>query len=177
MYSTAERRDLIQYLDKTRDDLLSAIAGLSEAQLNFQPSPERWSIAGNVEHVALVEDAVGSRILRELDSAPRVPADSTVTDIGVLRKAVDRARKLDSSREFQPAGKPTAISVEQFLASRKKIVAFVQSTILDLRHIWTASRLFGPVDGHQRLLALAAHSARHTDQILEIKSNPNFPAC
>ena len=176
MYSTTERHKLIQYFDKTRDGLLSALAGLSEAQLNFKPSPELWSIAGNVEHVALVEDAVGARILQELASAPRVPPDSTVTDLGVLRKAVDRSSKLDSSREFHPAGKPAAISLEHFLTSRKKIVDFVQSTILDLRQIWTASRVFGPLDGHQRLLALAAHTARHTEQIIEIKSNPNFPA-
>jgi len=61
-YSTNERRELIQHLDKTRDDLLAAVRGLSEAQLNFQTSPKCWCIAGIVEHVVLVKDAVLARV-------------------------------------------------------------------------------------------------------------------
>ena len=32
------------------------------------------------------------------------------------------------------------------------------------------------MDGYQWLLAAAAHTERHTKQILEVKANPNFPA-
>jgi hypothetical protein len=177
-YSTNERSELIQHLDKTRDDLLAAVRGLSEAQLNFQTSPKCWSIAGIVEHVALVEDAVFTRISQEITSAASVPAESNVneTDASLLRKATDRSVKLEAPGQFHPTGKPMAISLEQFLTGRKKIIDFIQSTHLDLRHISTQTRAFGPLDGHQRFLFLAAHSARHTEQILEAKSNPNFPA-
>ena len=176
-YSTNERLELIQYLDKTRDDLLAAVRGLSEAQLNFQTSPKCWSIAGIVEHVALVEDAVFTRISQEITSAASIPADSSVneTDAGLLRKAVDRSVKLEAPGQFHPTGKPMASSLEQFLAGRKKIVDFIQSTHLDLRHISTQTRAFGLLDGHQRFLFLAAHSARHTEQIIETKEAPNFP--
>ena len=178
MYSPTERHELIGYLDRTRDELLSAVAGLSDAQLNFRLSPAHWSIADNVEHVALVEEVIGTRILQELISASSFPAVSSVneTDAAVLEKAVDRSVGIDSSAQFLPTGKPTAISLEHFLASQKKIVGFVRSTVLDLRQIITSSRMFGPVDGHQRLLGLAGHCARHTAQILETKSHPNFPA-
>jgi hypothetical protein len=63
-YSPNERRELIQYLDKTRDDLLAAVRGLSKAQLDFHTSPKCWCIAGIVEHVVLVEDAVLTRVLQ-----------------------------------------------------------------------------------------------------------------
>ena len=33
----------------------------------------------------------------------------------------------------------------------------------------------GPIDGYQALMFIAAHSARHTKQIAEIKADPNFP--
>jgi hypothetical protein len=32
------------------------------------------------------------------------------------------------------------------------------------------------MDGYQWVLATAAHTERHTKQILEVKSDPNFPA-
>jgi DinB superfamily len=176
-YSTNERRELIQYLDKTRDDLLAVVRGLSEAQLDFQTSPKCWCIAGIVEHFVLVEDAVLARALQELTSAanPGSEMKANETDAGLLRKATDRSVKLEAPGQFHPTGKPMASSLEQFLAGRKKIVDFIQSTRLDLRHISTQTRAFGPLDGHQRFLFLAAHSARHTEQILETKSNPNFP--
>jgi hypothetical protein len=31
------------------------------------------------------------------------------------------------------------------------------------------------MDGYQWILAVAAHSARHTQQILEVKADPKFP--
>jgi len=178
MYSTNEKLEVIQYLNRTKEDLLSAVAGLSESQLNFQTSPKCWSIAGVVEHVALVEDAVITRLLQEITSAPTVPADNKVreTDAGLLRKAVDRSVRFEAPGQFHPTGKALATSLDQFLNSRKKIVDFVQSTPLDLRQISTQHRVFGPLDGHQRLLVLAAHSARHTQQIIESKSSPNFPS-
>lgn len=176
-YSPNERRELIQYLDKTRDDLLAAVRGLNEAQLDFQTSPKCWCIAGIVEHVVLVEDAVLARVLQELTSAanPGSEMKANETDAGLLRKATDRSVKLEAPGQFHPTGKPMASSLEQFLAGRKKIVDFIQSTHLDLRHISTQTRAFGPLDGHQRFLFLAAHSARHTEQIIETKEAPNFP--
>jgi hypothetical protein len=36
--------------------------------------------------------------------------------------------------------------------------------------------VLGPLDGYEWILAAAAHSERHTKQILEVKADPNFPA-
>ena len=74
-YLTSERAELVNYLDKTRDDLVAALADLSLAQLNFQISPQCWSIGGVVEHIALVEDAVITKVFQEIASAPSVTAD------------------------------------------------------------------------------------------------------
>jgi hypothetical protein len=35
--------------------------------------------------------------------------------------------------------------------------------------------VFGPLDGYDWILAVAAHTARHTQQILEVKADPGFP--
>src|SRR4029077_11447704 len=126
-YPTSERAELIHYLDKTRDDLLAALAGLSLAQLNFQISPKCWSIVGVVGHIALVEDAVITKVLQEIASAPSVTADGkkNVTDASLLKKAGDRSVKLEAPGQFHPIGKSMATSLEQFLRGRTKIVDFV----------------------------------------------------
>jgi hypothetical protein len=41
---------------------------LLPVQLDFQTSPKYWCIAGIVEHVVLVEDAVLARVFQELSS-------------------------------------------------------------------------------------------------------------
>jgi hypothetical protein len=46
--------DALEYLIETRDGVLEAVKGLSEAQWRFRPSPDRWSGLENVEHLALV---------------------------------------------------------------------------------------------------------------------------
>ena len=58
MHSSEEKNELLQRLDNAREGLIAALSGLSESQANFKPSPEAWSVAGIVEHLATVEDFV-----------------------------------------------------------------------------------------------------------------------
>jgi hypothetical protein len=51
-----EREKAIKYLEKTRAGVLEATKGLSEAQWNFKPGPDRWSVAEVTEHIAAAED-------------------------------------------------------------------------------------------------------------------------
>ena len=46
------------YLKQTRDYVIGATKGLSEAPWQFKPSPSRWSIAEIVEHMVLTQDFV-----------------------------------------------------------------------------------------------------------------------
>jgi hypothetical protein len=48
----AEKDRALQYLESTKKDVLEATKGLSEAQWNFRPAPDRWSVAQVMEHVA-----------------------------------------------------------------------------------------------------------------------------
>ena len=48
----------LQYLQQTRDGVVAATKGLSEAQLKFKAGPDRWSVAEVLEHIALAEDFI-----------------------------------------------------------------------------------------------------------------------
>ena len=54
----AEKEHALQYLESTKRDVLDATKGLSEAQWNFKPGPDRWSVAQVMEHIAAAEDFI-----------------------------------------------------------------------------------------------------------------------
>ena len=54
--TAADRDRALQYLENTKQAVLNATAGLSDAQWNFKSAPDRWSIAEVMEHIAAAED-------------------------------------------------------------------------------------------------------------------------
>ena len=48
-----ERTKVVTKLTETHEYLLKTIEGLSEDQLNYQSSPESWSIANCLEHITI----------------------------------------------------------------------------------------------------------------------------
>ena len=50
-----ERDQIMSYFHSARKQTLDAIDGLSDAQWNFRPAPEKWTIAEVIEHLTLTE--------------------------------------------------------------------------------------------------------------------------
>ena len=66
------------------------------------------------------------------------------------------------------------VALSSFYDSRKMLKEFVTTTNDDLRdHVVVLP--FGSFDSYQMILFIAAHSNRHTQQIEEVKADPNFP--
>ena len=53
-----ERERAMSELHATRKQFLDSVAGLSDAQWNFKPSPDVWSVAEVAEHIAISEDMI-----------------------------------------------------------------------------------------------------------------------
>jgi hypothetical protein len=51
----ADRDKAVTELEGSRKVFLDATKGLSAAQWNFKPAPDRWSVAECSEHIALAE--------------------------------------------------------------------------------------------------------------------------
>ena len=175
--TTMEREQALRYLAESRAGVIEAVKGLSEAQFNFKPAPDRWSVAETLEHIAIVEDAVltGVRARLEKGPAPAVDRDVKQIDAMVLEKVPDRSTKVQAPPQLFPTGHTTpAASLERFLRSREQTVNWLKSDS-DLRGHLADHPVFGPWDGYEWILAAAGHSERHTKQILEVKADPNFP--
>jgi uncharacterized damage-inducible protein DinB len=173
----ADREKAAQYLQQTRDGVVEATKGLSEAQMKFKPAPDRWSAAETLEHITLAEDFL---LLNAKDKIMKAPAgtadrDTAKIDALVLAMVPDRTQKRQAPGPLVPTGRWTpAETLDHFLKSRAQTVEFLESTP-DLREHVADSPLGQPMDAYEWLLFIAAHSQRHTKQILEVKADPNFP--
>jgi hypothetical protein len=167
----------LQYLETTRKNIVDATRGLSEAQWNFKPSPFKWSVAQCVEHIAVSEDLLRQLAEGQIKQAPAVPdRDLKKTDDAVVTLVPDRSRKFQAPEQLRPKnqfGSPEA-ALRHFIESRAKTVELLKSTP-DLRAHVVDSGLLGKIDAFERILFIAAHSERHTKQLLEVKADPKFP--
>ena len=176
---TAEdRKKALQYLQKTRDGVLAATKGLSEAQWNFKPATNRWSVAEVTEHIAAAEDFLMAMVQDKVMKAPARAGGEDVKAIDefVLKAIPDRSVKAQAPEPLQPTnrfGSPKE-SLKHFKESRAKTEKFLKDT-KDLREHAADSPLGKQLDAYEWVLFTAAHSERHTKQIEEVKADPNFP--
>src|SRR5690348_14204811 len=175
--SPADRDRAVQYLEQTRDGVVAATKGLSEAQLKYKSAPDRWSVAETLEHIAVSEDFLLANVKNNVMKAPAGPADRDTAkiDASVLAVIPDRSRKAQAPPELVPKGRWTpSEALDHFLKSRAETIAFLQATP-DLRQHVTDSPFGQKLDAYEWLLFIGAHSERHTKQIVEVKSDANFP--
>jgi hypothetical protein len=173
----AEKEKTLQYLESTKKGVLEATKGLSEAQWNFKAGPDRWSIAQVMEHIAAAEDYIRGMVVEKVMLAPAVPGrDVKATDDAVLSKVPDRSQKVQAPEPLVPTnrfGTPDA-AIKHFVESRAKTEELLKTTP-GLRDHAVDSPLGAKMDGYEFILLIAAHSERHTKQILEVKADPNYP--
>lgn len=174
----ADRDRAMQYLESTKQGVLDATAGLSEAQWNFKSAPDKWSVAEVTEHIAAAEDFLMGMVTTQVMKAPARPAGEDVKAIDdmVVAKIPDRSKKAQAPEPLKPTnryGTPAA-SLKHFTDSRAQTEDFLK-THDDLREHAIDSPMGKKLDGYEWVLFVAGHSERHTKQINEVKADPNFP--
>ena len=174
--SQPDREKGIKYLEQTRDAIVADTKNLTPAQWNFKAAPDKWSVAMTLEHVALAEDGFFQTITEKVMKSPAGAPDRDIAkfDALVLAMVPDRSTKRQAPAELVPTGRWTpAETLDHFLQSRARTIEFLRTTP-DLRQHVMDSPL-GPLDAYEWVLFTAAHSERHTKQILEVEASPNFP--
>jgi DinB superfamily len=176
--TSPEKDRALQYLESTKKNVLQATKGLSEAQWNFKPAPDRWSVAQVMEHIAASEDFVRENLLKDkvMVSPPGQPGrDAKKIDEAVVAMIPDRTKKAQAPEPLVPNnrfGSPDG-SVKHFVESRTTTEEFLTTTAGLRNHVMDGP--VGPMDGYEFVLFIAAHCDRHTKQINEVKADPNFP--
>jgi hypothetical protein len=173
----ADREKAAKYLESTKKGVVEATKGLSEAQWNFKPAPDRWSIAEVTEHIAAAEDFLRGNTEQVMKAPARPEGDDVkAIDEMVLAKVPDRTNKVQAPEPLKPTnryGSPQG-SLNHFKQSRKQTEDFLKKHD-DLRAHAADSPFGKKLDAYEWILFTAAHSERHTKQIAEVKADPNFP--
>lgn len=166
---------LVKHLQRTEERLLKAVDGLSEAQWNYKPAPDRWSIAEVVEHIAAAEPFIRGVIEKTIAEGPAA-ADSK-KDETVLTVIMNREQKFKAPEPLVPT-KRFATPAEALASFRTERAASIKvaGSDADFRAHAFQHPGFGMLDAHGWLLFLSGHSERHTLQIEEVKRDAAFPA-
>lgn len=175
--SEAERAFANEELTKSMKMVHQTIQGLSDAQLNFKPSSESWSIAECMEHIALSENNIFEMVNTALAS-PSDPHKETLglEDEQVIAMMKDRSNKVKTFKPFEPSGKFGSFqgSVDAFNKLRKAHIEYVLNTDDDLRKHY-AELPFGTLDSYQVILFMSGHTQRHVLQMQEVMEHEKFP--
>jgi len=169
-----EREFACEYLTFTKNLLLDSIAGLSREAMEARTERDRWSMAENIEHLALAGDITWKILHEQLGKDP-TPERRELIRVSIKRIICimsDRSRKLHCLSGLAPAGRfaDTEEALAHFVAQRDRLIDFVRHTGDGLKDRHAFHPFVGTVNLYQFLLLEGAHTARHVQQIEEIKS-------
>ncbi|MEW6125713.1 MAG: DinB family protein [Acidobacteriota bacterium] len=183
MVLTKKAQEVVDYMTREREKFLATAEGLSDAQVNFKPAEEQWSIREIFHHIWLVEGMTAKLMANMLKQATEnhLPAEAD-PDGSVLGSLANHAEKLGT--KFQAPERvrpiealPLADSINKMTETRAKILepldALCRYDVSDLQFPHPA---LGPINTYQWLMVMGGHEARHRKQINRIKESENFPA-
>jgi uncharacterized damage-inducible protein DinB len=165
----SEKQSLFETLNNGRDALETALAGVDDAMASRKPPSGGWSILECVEHMVLSEQYLLSRLrIAQFSTDPPHPS----REARIAARAADRSRPIEAPSASQPTGRYPGLgeALDAFDAVRAETLEYVENLNDDPRSLTTDHPLFpGPVTCYETLLMMAAHPARHAQQILEIR--------
>ncbi len=168
-------QELARHLETNRAQLWTAVEAIAAADRERRPAPDRWSVAEVLEHLAIVEVRVTSRMREGLEAAQAAgmaadDATSSVVDPSFLARAHDRSRRFKTGEHAEPRGGITSSEAWTKLeAARQEFLTLLERADgLDVSGIASQHPAFGTLNFHQWAVFLGAHDARHALQIREM---------
>ncbi len=178
--SKSEKKMISKLMNSTVKSLSKSVKGLSDAQMNFKASPEKWSIKECVYHLALSEDNLWGWMNGVLAAPanPELREKIKVTDEQLMAGVESRANKVKTGEPFEPKNakwNSLADALSYLKDKRAEHAKFMKSTSIDMRSHVAAQGPAGPMDAYQIVLLLAQHTKRHQAQIEEVKMEAGYP--
>jgi len=169
---------IMKHLTESREHMKQVLDGLSDEQLDYNPDPTSWSIAENVEHLALTEKMFIEMLHKSIADGPKPELKDSLVfkDDLIMPMIADRSQKVKTAEPFEPSGQfgSTEETLAALLAIRQELMEYVENTDDDLRNRY-ASLPFGNVDSAQLIVFIAGHMERHVLQMEEVMEDEDFP--
>lgn len=165
-----ERTELVQNLERSRQEFLAVLDGLTEDQAKLRPDPARWSVLDCVEHVTVVEQRfIGFLEAAQKQESPRVDKEK---ESRLMQTMPDRSSRFQAPEAVLPKGRFASLAEarEQFDAGRARSIQFAQDRCDDLYCLNSMHQRLGPMNGVEFLILIAQHGRRHAEQIREARA-------
>ncbi len=177
--SKEDRAKVIKLLKDSQKETLSYLKGLSDAQWNYKPAPEKWSVGEVAEHIWLAEGLLFSAMENAL-KAPENPNWEEQTkgkNERVVQILTNRTGKAQAPETIKPTGKSRADIMKGLKEARTKSLKFAKETQAPLNShtLEHPFKVFGTLTAYQWLIYIPAHNLRHNQQIAEVKATAGFP--
>jgi hypothetical protein len=183
------KADVVTVIDAANNiaaDAKSAFGNLTPSQLNWKPSPERWSVAQCFEHLITTNNAYFPAIDSVAAGKKRTFWESMPVLPGIggklLLKFVEptSTRKVKAPKILQPAQSEVSGSIiEDFVNQQGRVIEKIKSTEhLELEKIVITSPVlalitYSLMDTYR---IIVAHEARHLQQARRVTEEAAFPA-
>jgi hypothetical protein len=171
--------ELLEFLDGQRRVLLAAFALVPDGAHERRPAPDRWSPAEIIEHLAIVERRINTRLTGLVDQA-RQNGISAETSTSALLPTLNLQSVEDRSRRVSApeAAHPTGIGSAAAWTALEAAGAEVRNTLrgadgLDLASVSMPHPALGSMSLYQWFAFVGGHEARHAAQIREIAAALN----
>ena len=169
---------IMKHLTESREHMKQVLDGLSDEQLDYKPDPTSWSIAENVEHLALTEKMFVEMLHKSIADGPKPELKDSLVfkDDQIMPMIADRSQKVKTAEPFEPSGQfgSTEETLGALLAIRQELMEYIETTEDDLRNRY-AKLPFGTVDAAQFIVFIAGHMERHVLQMEEVMEDEDFP--
>lgn len=168
--SGKDRRILVKDLKSTKADFTESIKGLSYKQLNFTTAKNKLSIRECIYQLASIENSLWNTSKACLQQEPlqqkKAFRDDELISCILNEQCILPFRQL----KFKNIKEATKL----YKNETAEILKYVNTSTENIRaHVTSTS--IGNLDAYQLMLITNVYTRRFTDQIIQIKSAPNFP--
>ncbi len=174
-------QEIVTEIEAVRQHIYDAVAGLSQTQMDFRPTPESWSISENLSHLNKVERGLPklyTLLLQKIAEAGLQPETE-----GSLLQSLDHAQLDVATQKFQA---PERVLPQSGLTKAEVLAALQQSrqAVLDavapageydLSGVTWPHPALGDINFYQWVLFIGKHEKRHLGQIEGVKKADGFP--
>ncbi len=168
-------QEIVNEIEAVRQQIYAAVAELSQAQMDFKPAPDAWSVSEILSHLNKVERGLPklySMMLQKLAEAGWQPETE-----GSMLGSLDHAQLDVASKKFQAPERvlpQSGLSKAEILSaleqSRQAIVAAVAPAgDYDLSGVTWPHPALGDINFYQWILFVGKHEKRHLGQIQALK--------
>ena len=167
-------------LERVRAEVLQEVDGLSQAQADWKPGADDWSVGEIVHHLTIAEIATGkltTKLTREAEAAGTLqPFPADLRELRPMSAAP--AAGADAPQVVWPErGRPIATLVGDMKATRTRSRQSIEKLGgVDPRPLVFKHFRLGDLDLSQWWQLQAQHDAIHLAQIRDVKTRPGFPS-